>query len=51
METIKISGVKRNAFGKKESKLIRKEGLVPCTIYGRGETIHFSVDARSHSNL
>ena len=47
METIKISGVKRNAFGKKESKLIRKEGLVPCTIYGRGETIHFSVDARS----
>ena len=41
METIKISGVKRNAFGKKESKLIRKEGLVPCTIYGRGETIHF----------
>ena len=47
METIKISGVKRNAFGKKESKLIRKEGLVPCTIYGRGETIHVSVDARS----
>ena len=47
METIKISGVKRNAFGKKESKLIRKEGLVPCTIYGRDETIHFSVDARS----
>ena len=47
METIKISGVKRNAFGKKESKLIRKEGLGPCTIYGRGETIHFSVDARS----
>ena len=47
METIKISGVKRNAFGKKESKLIRKEGLVPCTTYGRGETIHFSVDARS----
>lgn len=47
METIKISGVKRNAFGKKESKLIRKEGLVPCTIYGRSETIHFSVDARS----
>ena len=47
MVTIKISGVKRNAFGKKESKLIRKEGLVPCTIYGRGETIHFSVDAGS----
>lgn len=47
METIKIAGVKRNAFGKKESKSIRKEGMVPCTIYGRGETIHFSVDARA----
>ncbi len=47
METIKIAGVKRTGFGKKESKRIRKEGLVPCSIYGRGETIHFSVDARA----
>ena len=47
METIKIAGVKRADFGKKESKHIRKEGMIPCTIYGRGETVHFSVDARS----
>lgn len=47
METIKIAGVKREAFGKKESKSIRKQGQVPCVIYGNGETVHFSVDARS----
>lgn len=47
METIKIAGVKRDAFGKKESKIIRKTGQVPCVIYGNGTTVHFSVDARS----
>ena len=47
METIKISAVKRDAFGKKESKSIRKNGMVPCTIYGNGETVHFAVDVKS----
>ena len=48
METVKIAGVKRDAFGKKESKTVRKEGMVPCVIYGNGEkTIHFAVDARA----
>ncbi len=47
METIKIAGVNRNAFGKKETKAIRKTGQVPCVIYGNGTTVHFSVDARS----
>ena len=48
METVKIAGVKRDAFGKKESKAVRKEGMVPCVIYGNGEkTIHFAVDARA----
>ena len=47
METIKIAGVKRADFGKKESKHIRKEGMIPCTIYGRGETVHISVDAKA----
>lgn len=47
METIKIAGVNRDAFGKKETKAIRKTGQVPCVIYGNGTTVHFSVDARS----
>jgi large subunit ribosomal protein L25 len=29
-----VSGQKREATGKKASKLMRKEGLVPCNLYG-----------------
>ncbi len=34
MKEINVKGQKRAAIGKKASKLIRKEGLVPCNIYG-----------------
>ena len=34
MKEIKISGQKRSAVGKKASKLLRKEGLIPCNLYG-----------------
>ena len=39
MKEINVSGQKRSDLGKKASKLIRKEGLVPCNLYGakRGE--------------
>lgn len=47
METIKIAGVKRGVFGKKESKSVRKEGLIPCVIYGNGETVHFAIDEKT----
>jgi len=34
MKEIAINGQKREATGKKASKLLRKEGLVPCNLYG-----------------
>lgn len=34
MREIAINGQKREATGKKASKLMRKEGLVPCNLYG-----------------
>ena len=34
MKEISVSGQKRTATGKKASKLLRKEGMVPCNIYG-----------------
>ena len=34
MKEISVSGQKREATGKKASKLMRKEGLVPCNLYG-----------------
>lgn len=39
MKEIGIKGQKRTDTGKKASKLLRKEGLVPCNLYGeeRGE--------------
>ena len=47
METIKIAGVKRDAFGKKESKAVRNAGQIPCVIYGNGDTTSFSVDEKA----
>ena len=34
MKEINVTGQKRTDLGKKASKLARKEGLVPCNIYG-----------------
>ena len=34
MREITINGQQREATGKKASKLMRKEGLVPCNLYG-----------------
>ncbi len=34
MKEINVSGKKRTETGKKASKMLRKEGLVPCNLYG-----------------
>ena len=34
MKEINVNGKKRTDVGKKASKLLRKEGLVPCNLYG-----------------
>lgn len=34
MKEINVTGQKRTDLGKKASKLLRKEGLVPCNLYG-----------------
>ncbi|MCR5643825.1 MAG: 50S ribosomal protein L25/general stress protein Ctc [Prevotella sp.] len=53
MKEINVSGQKREATGKKASKLMRKEGLVPCNLYGEKrndkglpEALAFSVSLR-----
>lgn len=51
MQTLEIKATKREAFGKKESKAIRAAGLVPCVLYGEGETIHFSVEEKALKSL
>jgi large subunit ribosomal protein L25 len=37
MKEITISGQKRTDLGKKASKELRKQGLVPCNIYGEAK--------------
>lgn len=53
MKEIEVKGQKRTAVGKKAAKLLRKEGLVPCNLYGekRGENglpeaLSFAVSAK-----
>ena len=51
MERFQLEATKRADFGKKGSKAVRNAGGIPCTIYGKGETIHFSVDVKAVRTL
>jgi large subunit ribosomal protein L25 len=51
MKTIEIKGSFRTELGKKNSKLIRKSGSIPCVIYGKKENIHFHAPELSFKNL
>lgn len=51
MKTIEIKGSFRPALGKKNSKQIRKEGNIPCVIYGKEKNIHFHTHENSFKNL
>ena len=46
MKTINVKAVKREAYGKKAAKAVRREGMIPCVLCGNGETVSFSVDPR-----
>jgi len=46
MKTIEIKGTLRTEFGKKGTAAVRAEEQIPCVIYGNGQNIHFSVDAK-----
>ncbi len=47
MKVVSMSGSLRGNVGKKDAKQIRKNGGVPCVIYGGKEQIHFFTDAKS----
>ncbi|MDZ4714640.1 MAG: 50S ribosomal protein L25/general stress protein Ctc [Cytophagales bacterium] len=42
MKTVEIIGYHRANLGKTAAETIRKDGLVPCVLYGGGEQVHFS---------
>ncbi len=47
MQTIHIEGNKREAIGKSSSNASRRNGIIPCVIYGQGETIHLEVSEKN----
>ena len=51
MQTLKIEATPRADFGKKASRAIRREGQVPCVLYGGGETVSFSRSEEHTSEL
>jgi len=51
MKTFDIKGTERKDVGKKATKELRKNELVPCVLYGNGENIHFSVEKKAFQYL
>jgi large subunit ribosomal protein L25 len=51
MKTVSMSGSARTNVGKKDAKVLRSNGLVPCVIYGGKEQIHFSTPETSFKNI
>lgn len=46
MKTVSLSGSLRENVGKKDAKLNRRSGMVPCVIYGGKEQVHFVADEK-----
>lgn len=46
MEIVQIQGLKRDNLGKRGSKDIRKEELIPAVLYGKDSVEHLTISAR-----
>lgn len=51
MKTFSLSGAKRNAIGKKDTNSLRREGKVPCVLYGGKEHVQFSAVEKDFKKL
>jgi len=47
MKKVSMSGSLRGNVGKKDAKKARKEGLVPCVLYGGKEQLHFAIEEKA----
>jgi large subunit ribosomal protein L25 len=46
MNTIAIEAQARTEMGKKATKALRAEGMIPCVLYGGKDNVHFSVSPK-----
>lgn len=52
MKAVKITGKLREEVGTKGAKQLRREGMVPCVIYGKEkENVHFYTHKNNFNNL
>ncbi len=51
MKVLELKGSLRTNLGKKATKALRKEELVPCELYGGEENIHFAVNEKELNKL
>jgi large subunit ribosomal protein L25 len=51
MKTVSMSGSSRESVGKKDAKLQRSEGRIPCVLYGGKEQIKFVAEEKSFHQI
>jgi large subunit ribosomal protein L25 len=51
METVAVNGTIRTEVGKKATKAVRKQGEVPCVIYGGDKVIHVTSPPSAFKHL
>lgn len=51
MKTVSLSGALRAHVGKKDAKKNRREGKVPCVLYGGKEQIHFQMEEKTFTKI
>jgi len=51
MKKVSLSGSLRENVGKKDAKKNRREGKVPCVLYGGKEQIHFQMDQKAFTKI
>ncbi len=51
MEVIKVKGEIRKDMGKKATKALRREGLIPCNLYGKNTSLQFSANPVDFKDL
>ena len=51
MKTLELKASLRKETGKKESKILRKQEIVPCVLYGGEKNVHFTIIEKELKNL
>lgn len=51
MKTVSVSGSLRENVGKKDAKALRREGLVPCVLYGGKQQVSFAIPEASFKDI